>query len=359
MRIIIFLVLTLLISNVYADNCVFRPESDCVNSLKIFIDREGSIYPPSNLYSFRQGLFFNPPKDGNDNTSKLSVYFKNDSVGLITVCKGLDITDNFDTMQNYLLKSYAEKINNEVKEGKKIVLLIHGFNSSYKETSESYNILKSKLSNRNDIAIVEVYWDGLTKKALKIWPKAQANSVYSGLAIRKLLNKVDSNAEIMLLTHSLGASVATQALFNVSKWTNGFQKYVDSLSKNIPTPPQKNITLSMFAPAIPGVNTFDDLNKIVENNTTRHIKKIIVGYNHKDFALIKGVGIREHIGSTSLGCDSDDEITKTQDTILSIAPNIIYKSFDLSKKPKPKKHSVAEYVRAELFETFLNEGFVN
>jgi hypothetical protein len=359
MRIIISLSLTLLLSTVYAENCVFMPESDCVNRLKIFIDREGSIYPPSNLYSFRQGLFFNPPKDGNDNTSKLNVYFKNDLVGLTTVCKGLGVTDNFDAMQNYLLKSYAERINKEVKEGKKIVFLIHGFNSPYEASLNSYDILKSKLSNRNDIAIVEVYWDGLTKNALRIWSNAQVNSIYAGLAMRKLLTKVDSNAKIMLLTHSLGASVATQALFNVSKWTNEFQKYVDCLSNVIPTPPQKHIILSMFAPAIPGVNTFDDLNRTVGNNTALCIKKIIVGYNQKDLALIKGIGIKENIGSTSLGCNSKDEIKKMQEVILSITPNITCKSFDLSKKPKPREHSIAEYVLAELFNSFLAEAFVN
>lgn len=356
MRILISITLSLFIATAFAGNIAFKPESDCVNKLKIYIDREGNTYPPSDLYQFNQGLFFNP-KQRNDQTSRLSMYFKNDSVGLSKICNSYGIKTNFDTMQGYLLKAYADRINKEVQKGKKIVFLIHGFNSDYESTLNSYAVFRGALSARKDIAIVEVFWDGLTKSPMRIWPKAQSNSVYAGLDIRKILNQVDRNADIIFMTHSLGASVATQAMFNVNKWTIDAQMKIDSISNIIPTPPQKIITLIMLAPAIPGVNTFDDLNRTVLNPTTKNINKIIVGYNSKDIALTKGIGLKEHYGATSLGCNSNEEITKTQATIEAVAPFISYQTFDLSKKPKPRSHNVAGYAQATLFNSFLDAAF--
>jgi len=347
----------------YAQNCVFIPEKDCINNLRIYIDREGNLYPPADLYQFDSDIFLNPSQNkkfNKQNTSKLDTYFEKDETALAAVCDKLGITKDFAELQDYLFQAYANKINQEAKKGNRIIFLIHGYNNFQEESLSSFYLLKHKLSKYSAISFVEVYWDGLANntKSTKIWSSAQVNSSYVGLGVRKLLNKVNEDVEIVLLTHSLGASVATQALFNVDKWPKKYQKKLDTISNMIPTPPQKHITLCMIIPAIPGVNTFDDLNRTVENNTSQHIKKIIVGYNRKDKALIKKIGLSRYFGATSLGCDGRGEVLKTKTEISNFFPDILFKEINLGCKPMPKEHSIAEYMRATRFDEFLDMVFL-
>lgn len=356
MKTLAVLLMTFFVVDSYADNCVFTPESDCINNLRVYMDREGNLYPPSDLYKFDVDEFYDPTSRGFDLTSRLSEYFKNDRPALHTVCDKLNISRDFETLQDHLLQAYANKINQEAKDGNKIVFIIHGFNNNQLQAATSYSLLRDQLRKGDNLTIVEVYWDGLHKLPPKIWFKAQPNSVYAGLGLRKILNKVNADVEIALLTHSLGASVATQALFNVCKWTdrNDFQNKLDELSSKIPTPPQKSITLCMFAPAIPGVNTFDGLERTVVNNTSQHIKKIIIGYNNKDRELKKRIlNASKYLGSTSLGSDADGEVAKTKETILGLYPSIFVEGIDLSRKPIPKDHSIKGYILADRFPEFL------
>lgn len=342
-------------------NLAFIPEANCIENLKVYLDREGNLYPPFEIHSIDKGRFWNPNKHwgiNGDTTSKLKVYFDHQPEILENVCNQLDIEKDFDSLQNYLLQAYTKQINDEVAKGNKIVFLIHGFNSKQKESEGSFNALKAELNKKDNLSVVEVYWDGLSfSLGVGIWGAAQANSAFVGLGVWKLLNLISSNAEIVLLTHSLGASVATQSLFNVSKWTSEFQKEVDEKTKAIPTPPQKGITLAMIAPAIPGENTFDDLGETT-NDDTCHIKKIIVGYNKKDSALTKYVRIAKHLGATSFGCNADGEVEKVKKKLAENFKEIHFHSFDLNEGLKdPKNHTVKGYIKATNFQGFLDETF--
>lgn len=341
------------------ENLVFIPQANCIENQKIYFDREGNLYPPSEIHSIDKDKFWNPNKHWGitgDTTSKLKVYFEHQPEILEKVCNQLGIEEDFDELQSYMLQAYTKQINAEVAKGNKIVFLIHGFNSNPKESVESFEALKTELNKKDNLSVVEMYWDGLfNDKGPGIWGAAQANSAFVGLGVRKFLNLISSNAEIILLTHSLGASVATQSLFNVSKWSSEFQKEVDEKAKAIPTPPQKDITLAMIAPAIPGQNTFDDLGKTTYDDTC-HIKKIIVGYNKKDFALTKCVGIKKHFGSTSLGCNADNEVEKVKKKLAENFKEIHFHSFDLNEGLEdPKNHSVIGYIEATNFQSFLDE----
>jgi hypothetical protein len=363
MKVTFTFILSLFSITSFSQNCVFIPEKDCINDLRIYIDREGYLYPPSDVYQLNADAFYFPSHDKRFNrqhTAKLKSYFERNEAALGDVCDRLGIAKDYVTLQDFLFQAYADRINQEVQKGNRIVFLVHGFNNFQEEALASFYLLKHKLNARyKSIAFVEVYWDGLANNAhpKRIWKSAQVNSSYAGLGIRRLLNKVNKEAEIVLLSHSLGASVVTQALFNVSKWKGKFQKELDAVSNTIPTPPQKSITLCMLVPAIPGENTFDDLNRTVINNTTQHISKIVVGYNWKDKALSKKIGIRKKFGSTSLGSNAGNEVFNTRDYIEKKFPDILFKETDLQRKPMPKEHSIAEYMRSKCFNQFLDDAF--
>jgi len=342
-------------------NLAFIPQANCIKNLKVYLDREGNLYPPSEIHSTDKDKFWNPNKHWRitgDTTSKLKVYFDHQPEILENVCNQLDIEKDFNSLQTHLLQAYTKQINAEVAKGNKIVFLIHGFNSNQKNSKESFEALKIELNKKDNLSVVEMYWDGLSfSLGVGIWGAAQANSAFVGLGVRKLLNLISSNAEIILLTHSLGASVATQSLFNVSKWSSEFQKEVDEKAKAIPTPPQKDITLAMIAPAIPGKNTFDDLGETTYDDTC-HINKIIVGYNKKDSALKKGIGLvlKKHFGSTSLGCNADNEVEKVKKKLAENFKEIQFHSFDLNiGLEDPENHSVKGYIEATNFQGFLDE----
>jgi len=107
---------------------------------------------------------------------------------------------------------------------KDLIVLIHGFNDPIPDGAY-YSLRKNieKYLSSNPV-FIEVYWDGLTALGnnpilSNIWSYAQSNSAKVGLGLRKILNKINPNIRLTLLTHSLGASVATHALFNPAKWT--------------------------------------------------------------------------------------------------------------------------------------------
>lgn len=370
MKKLFFIIAALVVSvslNAKEKNCIFYPEKDAIKNLKIYFDRAGDLYPPSNLHKVNSDMFYYPnrfdkTKNNDIKTALLQEYFSINSGALYAICKDLGISACFNNMQVYLIQQYANQLNQEIKNGKKIVFLIHGFNNFQEEAQSTYCIIKQKLNEKQDLVFVEVYWDGLAynKKSMSIWSSAQFNAPYAGLGIRKVLNQVNNDGEIIFFTHSLGARVAAQVLFNVDVWKGSNRAVLNNISNIIPTPPQKNITLCMVAPAIPGKNTFDDLDKYVENKTYKNIQKIIVGYNADDSALQKLLlKAPKKFGATSLGVNAGkNEVANTEKTVKNKNSEIQFLEVDLRKdKPLPKEHSMAEYVRAPGFKELIEKTF--
>lgn len=96
----------------YAQNCVFIPEKDCINNLRIYIDREGNLYPPADLYQFDSDIFLNPSQNkkfNKQNTSKLDTYFEKDETALAAVCDKLGITKDFAEYRTIYFKPMQTK----------------------------------------------------------------------------------------------------------------------------------------------------------------------------------------------------------------------------------------------------------
>lgn len=243
----------------------------------------------------------------------------------------------------------------------------HGFNDA--NPTEDYVVTEKKILSqvKKDIIFLEVYWDGLTANQgnpgfEKIWGPAQLNSTRSAVTMRKLISKINFDFKVRVISHSLGASVATGALFNtISKWRHpeDLEKYYNCV-QNIDAPKNPDIRLGMLAPAIPGLTTFEDFNKRLKRNlpidpSENNINKVVVCYNCNDYATTKDIYkirlLADKAGSTSLGCNFKGEVVNTKNKMDTSNPGVM-ETVSFSEKlctntiwaPKTEEHGLYYYV---------------
>jgi hypothetical protein len=340
------------------------------DAFTIFFDREGTIYPDLTLSDSLIKYY----------DSRLQYLYQNEPTILKNACLKSHVSESssFTELQTKIIEEKASEINRNAN-GKQIVFMIHGFNkhpllpdsaSSSHEFMQMRDTLKSKYSNTN-FYFVEIYWDGCSwvngkksREALntfKIWNNAEAASNLVGLELRRILSKINHDTT-WVITHSLGASVITCALFNVDKFKEG--KFRQNLMKkckdtvNYKTP-IKEFKIGMLAPAIPGDNSFDEFKNRTPPNSIIYNYRFVIGYNIYDPALTKKIGIPKHFGATSLGClysevlKVENRINKTGDSII-MAENFSYRK-DSSRQ---KIHDFSEYIKNDLhMKEFLRKLF--
>lgn len=279
-----------------------------------------------------------------------------------------------DQLQDKLIEKISTHIN-QAAQGKKLVFLIHGFNkhpfkptnaSAYQENRD----MREKILERyqsDSFQFVELYWDGLTWAntvgvlgpfvSMKIWDNAQAASANVGLEFRRILNKINApNAYV--ITHSLGASVATTALFNVDKYNNSsfrqnyMNKYGDTSKYRSPA---GSFKIGLLAPAIPGRNTFDEFyNRTPATPSLSENLSVLVGFNRNDRVLRKfKIAKPTRIGSTSLGCIME-EVDSTR-TLVNVGGRNLFDMVSFSYRENQKKQKAHAFHKYVLNEDAMNE----
>jgi hypothetical protein len=394
MRLFPFL-LVLIISScaVKTRQVLMVPRKEESGVVKLYFDREGKLYPPDvriNPYYFylehlnkkKLARYSNP-----EYATLETALTKYDSISREAIRQqfnltGVDSVRVFLRLQDAIRKSVVTDIEQKLVSNntKDLIVLIHGFNDPIPDAA--YYLLRKNIEKylHAKPVFIEVYWDGLTSLGdnpllSNIWGYAQSNSAKVGLGLRNILNKLNTNIRLTLLTHSLGASVATHALFNPGKWPKKFQEELeqDYHSENIPTPKQKDIRIAMLAPAIPGIKIFDHIDYTIPENTIPTITRVVIGYNHFDYAVTKGGLFASSFGSTALGADDKNEVNKTIIAINEINPKIKVVPVDFSlyikndslsnkklqrKSPfKQREHGVQFYQQNEHFSDFLKAMF--
>lgn len=308
-------------------------EADSNKVVRVYLDKFGYFYPASAVTIDKQQFLF-PAQDSSDKekiTSKtiasanLHAYFHNNQVAHDMLLKYYHVSPTGDYDKDYKkveeqeLRQISLRVHRLVKklQAKNIVFLIHGFNVD--DPVSRYTFFEQSVTDKGYDAkvkplYIEIYWDGLTVSGtdlLAIWKHAQNNTRWVSLAVRSLMHHLTDRLPFTVVTHSLGASVATGALFNTStKWEiDGNTPEVDSIAASIPAPVDVPVRLGMIVPAIPGGNTFVDFNrrspdiKAMANNITG----IAIGYNPKDYATSKAF-FSTKFGATTLGCDYKNEL---------------------------------------------------
>lgn len=326
--------------------------ADKENVTRAYFDRYGDLYPNNGIVITYKDFFDPTHSDNtykeNNETGNLEYYFcqNNNALNELVKSYSVSITNNckqtFALVQEKINESICKKINSELGNDGELIVFIHGFNDPNPtgDFQQMRDLIKKQFPQRK-ISYLEVFWDGLTcnqgNPALAgIWGRAQKNSSNVAIGLRMLISKIN-NVPIKIITHSLGASVATGALFNTnSKWNNDNKEYLE-LSQLTEAPNQDDVRLGMLAPAIPGVTTFRDFNKRGKANASTeriNINRIVIGYNKNDLAVTKRAGKKDNsgiAGATNLGCDYKDEIKKTIDELTLLK----YSSEQLSQMIKP------------------------
>lgn len=376
-----------------ARNVLMVPRMDETGVIKLYYDREGYLYPPeahvTPHYFFllhQRGAIKNQ-----DNPEFATIEYalrKNDSLNNAYIRQRYNVAEAdtserfFIRLQNVLRANAVNRVNEMLKKRatNELVILIHGFNDP--DPDAYYFSLRRNINAylQHPPVYIEVYWDGLTAlgsgtAAPFIWQRARLNSAKVGLGLRSLLDGVDKNVRLTLLTHSLGASVATHALFNPDVWPQQFQEKLEKnyQSAEIPTPAHASILLGMLAPAISGTDIFDDIQNTVPERAKLNLKRVVIGYNQYDYAVTKGGLFPKMFGNTALGANASGEVIKTERIIHERMPGAQCSAIDFSynlpdsirsrldkkslKKYRQSEHAILFYESNPNFSLFLASLF--
>lgn len=271
---------------------------------------------------------------------------------------------------DFYIEELAKKLNDKIKTDKikRIIFFIHGFNVPYSlaalQAVTMYQKAKKSLGADSATTLfVPVYWPSNDAKECrlsshnfstanymsfnrngKLFLIYSTRCYYAAFTLRRLLNRMDSSVkQIDMIAHSLGNTIVTSALINtVSKidYQSGEirklkKKELSELKNNIrlqkkdplsydllvqfksePLPQERNINCFLSAAAIPGLNTFTDLDSTALIHTTFHVT-----INQYDEMLTKSSIQRKlrtkvinasNMGSTTLGCNYKCEAGNTE-----------------------------------------------
>lgn len=186
-----------------------------------------------------------------------------------------------------VVNDYAARIRAYTDRGYQPLILIHGFNATFPEIYRSYKLVRRQMEHfypDRKIVYIELYWNGKYGHPFAIWPEAQNNSKWAGLALRKLLNRIDPAVPVRVLTHSRGAAVICSALWNTDlrNTVDADRRYRDA-QQAVTTPAFHDLRVGMLAPAIRAVE-FESYGDRGEASVTMH-ERFVLGLNPDDAAL--------------------------------------------------------------------------
>jgi hypothetical protein len=326
--------------------------------IRLFFDRMGTIYPDAPLtnaevYSSGSSLKWLYTKTNVAIFERTLKYY------------GLPGSTTPDELQQYIIDQQVAKIN-KLSKGKQLVFLIHGYNNhplkpKDDNSSVSFGILREIITQKypqRPIQFVDVYWDGCASvngnpildipNSVNIWNNAQAASNNVAIEFRRILSRLDNDNNIVI-THSLGASIITCALFNVVKFKdNEFMQHISEKYANaaLYSTPTKTFRVGMLAPAIPGANSFDEYHERTPSGNSYNYE-FRIGFNARDKVLRKYVGLAQYIGSTTLGCDRTELANVVKSMNVAGHEVVTVSDFSANDLHKQRKHDFPIYLRNE------------
>ncbi len=352
--------------------------------VRIYLDKRGEFYPDNIYIPYKAFFKFKNRKSTfklKETTGNLKSYFTTSLTASNDLATAYHLPPNpvnttqlFNQVQKLILTGTASKINYLLSAGKSkiLIIMIHGFNDP--NPTGDYQRMRDYIKNYkliNDAVYLEVYWDGLNANQgnpgiSKIWAFAQLNSEYEANTIRSILNSTNPDTHFRIITHSLGASIGTGALFNTYSKSNDPTKH-DYYTQMIlvHAPQQQDIRIGMIAPAIPGVETFTNFNiRDGTNNISidkNNISHVVIGYKEADNALIKGYFQKKQylsklFGATTLGCNAitkgEREIDRVSDEMKALGytnPQSIINPVDFNSTGTnfKEEHGLYYYMRNE------------
>ncbi len=315
------------------------------NTFQVYVDQNGDFYPDNWVFDYKP-----QPKNAGG---------KNGAYSLTTIAAfpySPDyLTENLQDAKLNTLKSISEKFNSKDR----VFIFVHGFNNNKEKADTAYNTLEKQIDFKPEDGLIKFYWDGLYTKqsigALKIWKKACGYSQLAGeRGLRSILNQFN-NKEIIIISHSRGASVVLSALSdgpyqqsfieNTREYHNVSVHQQPRLSEN-----NNTIKLLMLAPAV-GYVDFREIDYYTNSpNSYRQfsdqIKSIHLTVNKNDNILKKYIKVlSDKHNPTDLGYNIS--------TFENLSPN--YPRMSMTSFDSLKSHDFNKYIKDDRFLPMLNK----
>ena len=342
-------------------NVLYGERNLATTKSSLFLDKFGIIYP--NYLISDSSL--------KENNASISTWYSENEDKFISISKDYNCTfakytiENCATLNDSIANTFSREINNQTNNFQSITFLIHGYRKSYISQNGDVSSVQGFQNIKDSITkiqptntkFIEIYWDAMydccfspspkkNKPLFQLFEQAQINAAFVGISLKKIISEIKID-EITVITHSLGAKVATYAFFNIDE---NKQK----------TPSNKQINLFIIAPAISGNMISDNYfkrNSVIDYKSRDNYKLIIL-YNENDFALRKkddkfllfGPGTYKY-GNTSLGCNYKNSISKIENDFKINYPNSKIEIYDASTIGK--KHHLENYCSSAEFKEII------
>lgn len=300
------------------------------STIRVSFDQYGDIYPSSPETKMPEQKYF-----GFNHAFSIKNFLENNSHPY-----------NDDLIEQRYSNIATQIVTNARRhQGSKIVFLIHGFNNSFEEASDSYEKIKSfmRLHSKTHFIFVEIYWDGLYKGPfsfplpLAYWFDSLTYSNIAGqVGLRRLFNDLPDNSHISIITHSRGAGVALSALHDPVYDSHITVPHFEELNPN----KIGKVNLISIAPAVGTGHLFSDMPDNIKQSS-----QFFIGFNENDPALqksIKKFGVdSQNFGDTSLGTDDSFylEIEKKLNKNSKVIQRVKYENYH--------SHSFDGYIQNE------------
>jgi hypothetical protein len=115
----------------------------------------------------------------------------------------------------------------------------------------------------------------------------------------------------------------------------------------------------MLAPAIPGVQTFNDINNTaLDEGDNENYKRIVVGYSEHDHVNGKGMYsiFASRYGQRALGV-SRGEVHNTHKTVIKETEGVKFLSANFTGDSKKNTHTLSQYMELGRFHDFIDDTF--
>lgn len=181
-----------------------------------------------------------------------------------------------DALRRYE-SGWLDRVEETLQDKRRVFILVHGFNDPEPSVASAYWMVENNLDLKPDDAVVEFFWDGLDAGgtmpgAGRIWFWAAGYSQVAGSrGLRRILDRI-SDADIYLISHSRGASVALSALAN-PPYAHSFETQTNALCfLTDEPPPMSRCTRDFLRPAR------------LQNESNRiHLLMLAPAIGHPDF----------------------------------------------------------------------------
>lgn len=292
-------------------------------SIKLFVDAFGSLYPKEQLASHLNG---NKIPEGSLNQLFTSNLLRCDKFPVGSeanqLCKYQMPRDEWRKIQTKMWKNRAKYIYKQAT-NRELVFLIHGYNNTFLEGDANFNLVKQQVNNllekqNRDPLFVDIHWDGhLGSPVSGAWGNAQWSGPLVGFQLRQLFNALSENytnnaqktPKITFITHSSGAFVVGSILgnpyfalpelqeFPQNDWDYKYFQTHRHGNDNAGThkiPSYSEIKVGMFAAATPTTTFYSHTNYDKYNKRTEDVSGILAknvtllfSINNRDIALSK------------------------------------------------------------------------